>query len=213
MEEGNYKCYGCKETPCISPEICREKAKELIGKAMGAKTGGLYDQLIIKKMEQSRQYYTPDIEDLFIGYECEANLVSTAVSLLGEDVTKIEMLPIYERAVISSDPWGSFSISQALTCLNDSRLRTSYLTKEDIEKEGWKLTGKSIRLWFEKEGYFELPISPGHKVVKYILQLDLDYHGIHIEGFFGGESEGVLYEGLCPSINEFRKICKSLGIK
>mgnify|MGYP003350568303 CR=1 FL=1 len=80
---------------------------------------------------------------------------------------------------------------------------------QDIEKEGWKFKGKSIDVWFEKEGIFEMH---NFTVYKIVMHYNLNDHWMFIYAEDRG-SEYELFKGIISSINEFRKICKWLNIK
>lgn len=131
-------------------------------------------------------YYTPDVSDIFVGYECE----------------------------LEGCGWRSISISKhymsrALQKLKNGLLRTPYLTKEQIIAEGWEdVTPElNIGIW-----HFE----NGHRIVRYnfidkiawIMNVDFSRETTRPMGF---PDDGD-FRGKCPSINEFRKICKLLSI-
>lgn len=139
------------------------------------------------------KYYTPDIEDICVGYECE------------RDFSEIREAEDWKPTIIEQDDFKSFFIED---------IRVPYLTKEQIEAEGWKFKGKSVDLWWEKEGDFQIGNWTSYKIVM--------HYGM--KGHVGNQDcrlyiyaedrgdEHRLYEGNCPSINEFRKICKLLNI-
>ena len=78
-------------------------------------------------------------------------------------------------------------------------IRTPYLTKEQIEKEGWVNTEEGDNIYTRK-GPYELStitlIQDGKTTMFLVVARD-------------GKA---VYSGQCPSINEFRKISKLLGI-
>lgn len=136
------------------------------------------------------KYYTPAIEDIHVGYECETRQESG------------EWKKLTVTTSIGFHKW------QLPT------LRTPYLTKEQIEAEGW---------------IFEPPVD-GIKLASrpdFILKKNdtLTYNlyirdkRISIElytkrtGVWEMSSWVTIYSGSCPSINEFRTICKLLNIK
>lgn len=137
------------------------------------------------------KYFTPDIEDIHIGYECEL-LMNTNVSILNPTSNAPEFKPfIFEKNKI-----------ELLIKLYDS-IRVPYLTKKQIEAEGWKHTGGKLisganQLYEKKEKY-----SP-------VIIYSTDSRKIKIE-----DSEGnTLLETVeCKDINTFRLIQKLLGIK
>jgi hypothetical protein len=145
-----------------------------------------------KSMEQEK-YYTPSIGDIRVGYECEHYYPKDG----------------WKYVIIESDTrfkcWEDY--------IQENRLRTPYLTKEQIEGEGWKgiITGrfgavgcyrKEILNDGENFEGFDMYILPENKIR--ILKYSADIHS-------GGE-ESPVCEGKCPSINEFRFINKLLGI-
>lgn len=134
------------------------------------------------------KYYTPDIEDIRVGYECEYSTYDGAFHINQTDDIKIGSLTSDEVIDILQ------------YCVRDGKLwqvRTPYLTKEQIEKEGWLHTGgkllESADQTFEKEDY-QLTYSTSRKR----LWIYKEY---------------TIFNGTCSSINEFRLICKFLNIK
>ena len=118
------------------------------------------------------KYYTPEIEDLRIGYELE---------------------------VLRSKGWSKFTLvrTHLLDILTeDIEIPTPYLTKEQIENEGWILRSEGYSRNFYEKGEESLLV---HHVGHWIIITDL--------------SEEQIYKGDCKSINEFRTIMKLLNIK
>jgi hypothetical protein len=118
------------------------------------------------------KYFTPDIEDICIGYELEH------LSAAGYITTKFE--------IDSSLP-----ALQELIKLN--QVRVPYLTKEQIEAEGWERTGGIL---YRKNNY-DLGYREDNKRLK-IATIGKDSYNLFI--------------GECKDINTFRKIIKLLGI-
>ena len=90
-------------------------------------------------------------------------------------------------------------IERADMALNLKYLRTPYLTKEQIEAEGWICIGQNSYInnnfyYFKKDERF------------------LDFNGVTHEIKIAEDSEYPDYNGECKSINEFRFICKLLKI-
>lgn len=117
------------------------------------------------------EYFVPKIEDIRIGYECEVKW--------------------YTR---DNQEWRKFIVD--LETINNMKstqdVRTPYLTKEQIEAEGWK-SKKGIKALSKEEGFQMYMIEGTQEIV--IMQW-----------------EEAIFQGLCPSINEFRYICKLLKI-
>lgn len=136
------------------------------------------------------KYFTPDIEEMFVG--CEFEMDDTwggwKKLILTEDLLKNPLIGLgsgNERA-----PWYW-------------KIRVPYLTKEQIEAEGWKF----IKHHAEIEGYeFEKD--------EYSLYVEFDFRGeVYLKIYSGGYYDEVNYfSGKCKDINTFRKICKLLEI-
>lgn len=152
----------------------------------------------IRDFEEGKKYYTPDIEDIRVGYECECRL------------------PFHRdwlKEVISK--YDAIYFSAYMNYLKDSNLRTPYLTKEQIEAEGWKeLSYKSGkydgRLAWEKGNYFLILYEDNNTKLKGRIVIMLK--DVTLDPYTEFTSNGQVYLGKCPSINEFRTICKLLNI-
>lgn len=163
----------------------------------------------------NENYYTPSIEDIHVGYECEHTTDTLTFRVNNTD--KIIKDKLYPYDVINYLKWiieDGHEISEFI--------RTPYLTKEQIEKEGWvKLDNKfndTQRIVHIPD--YELKTEFG-SLRLYIPDLDKVYEDIRIEKYTKGNPNDVwsmssfytIYRGLCPSINEFRQITKLLNIK
>lgn len=145
-------------------------------------------------MEDSLKYFTPEISDIHIGYECEW------VDSRGD------WMPL--RVLNTQDIIDAF---------ND-KLRTPYLTKEQIEKEGWEVHDKTQysvenRIGFKKDNYF-LVLDTTKEIPKVSIMVsdpaalwkELDYKpGVVIPEYFAFTAE-------IKSINEFRTQMKFLKL-
>jgi hypothetical protein len=138
-------------------------------------------------------YYTPELSDLHIGYECEVKV--------GEGWEKTNLTD-------------SIQFPHVELRLSQGRLRTPYLTKEQIEAEGWKFLHMSQDLWFEKKGDFDFDNFYTSKLtMHYGAKSHIGYSDLRLTII--ADDRGLaykLFEGMCPSINEFRKITKLLRI-
>ena len=127
------------------------------------------------------KYFTPDIEDIRVGYEYE--------SLQKQEDGSEKWVPqkIVRRYDLEGD-WEGW--------LHYGIVRTPYLTKEQIEGEGWTkeksyFIKNNIYLFFEDKF---LEIDSGNP---------FSWEAIDSE---------ILFKGKCKDINTFRKICKLLEI-
>lgn len=136
------------------------------------------------------KYFTPDIEDLHIGYECEEHTPYST-----DEWSKV----IIEDFGSESD----FDLQRCRDFIFMDKIRVPYLTKEQIEAEGWKFIKK----------------HPGteccdFEMGKYYLDVDFDFReNIHLRIYDGEyENEFNYFSGKCKDINTLRKIIKLLGI-
>lgn len=131
------------------------------------------------------KYFTPGIEDIRVGYECE-------------------MLNGYGE-------WKPFKFEEHLYyegwAVDFGKMRVPYLTKKQIEDEGWTITHREYKEppykmdWVNaKKGGYTLWINLG--------LTDSMFLGIDKEGAVAG----ILFRGHCKDINTFRYICKLLNI-
>jgi len=140
--------------------------------------------------QETTKYFIPDLEDLRIGYECEIYEQTTDKTI--KDVKWHFIIVDKGNSIIGK----TIAINRIHHYLNSNKLRTPFLTKEQIENEGWKniTLPSSYGLHFEKE--------------RYRLQWLEKKKAIYI-----AEGLNIVYRGFCPSINEFKYICKLLKIK
>ena len=141
---------------------------------------------------QVDKYFTPNIEDIRIGYECELNKgmlpgLSEGWHLFKfENVDQIALLSQYKISAIT---------------------RVPYLTKEQIEAEGWEFEHgfNNITEHYEKEidkdSHYSLVISSENQIV--ITKAYRDGWTWKWNPFYAGE---------CRDINTLRYICKLLNI-
>lgn len=127
------------------------------------------------------KYFIPDIEELHIGYECEYYVHDFLNGF------------IWEVNTIDVD-------TMARICKTYKRFRTMirvpYLTKEQIEAEGWWMNGDNV---FVKED---------HVVIIYPTQNKIEIRHLGHPSY----TISSFYLGECKDINTFRKICKLLKI-
>lgn len=140
------------------------------------------------------KYFTPDIEDICIGYECEIN------DALGYKVDYIKCIIDDKVLVATSDnSFEASSLSSIIDMVNDGygRIKTPYLTKEQIEAEGWKIAAKDS-------------FTPLFRKSNFTLGYREEDNKLKIQTF--GENSYTLYYGKCKCINDLRKIIKLLGL-
>jgi hypothetical protein len=129
------------------------------------------------------KYFTPDIEDIHVGYECE-------ILNNKEKWNKINMPSIFIPKCVNK-------VTERNGWLETNKLRVPYLTKEQIEAEGWELSSEDKYLQFVKPNYSISYVEKLHLLIVIALE---------------EKQSDVKYSGTCKDINTFRKITKLLGI-
>lgn len=135
--------------------------------------------------EEELKYFIPEISDLHVGYECES----------------LNALPEEERYWIpyvvgeTTGTWNQFGGIR--WAVENKHLRVPYLTKEQIEKEGW-ISYQGSTLIALNKGDFYIWYSEFSK----ILSIDQGKH----------PNKRTRFIGECKDINTFRKLMKLLGI-
>ena len=155
-------------------------------------------------LTDKQEYYTLEISDLFVGYEFQMNHPDIAFKK-----------PETEGWCDSDTNWFDNDFEHIRECIEAGIIRTPYLTKEQIETEGWKFKGKSVDLWWEKEGTFDMG---SFRVYKIIMHYGMKGHigNQDLKMHIYAEDQGTeydLFRGIVTSINEFRKLQNWLGIK
>lgn len=140
------------------------------------------------------KYYQPTIKDLYIGYECEWQVDPSL-----EDKSE------YKSEIITRKGLEMYMTGKA----GVQYLRVPYLTKEQIEKEGFEsicISPKHLVANWYKKGLIRLKYFP---MTSYNIDGYLEIHSVGADEF----DFPTLYNGTCKCINEFRTICKLLNIK
>lgn len=150
----------------------------------------------------TEKYYTPKLEDIHIGYECQINF--HAEPLKESQYTNWNNYIITPKLIKQEKlEGGGYSLGVVGELLFDTKMdhfRTLYLTKEQVIAEGWEDITYDEKLeegWlFEKDTLHIRYFIPTSRI-----------------GIAGtGKDKKWYYNGTCNSINEFRKIIKLLGL-
>ena len=146
-------------------------------------------------MEQQAKYYTPDISDLHVGYECE--IFNGWNDKWEQKTITPALIDTLSKPAIPMERW----------------IRTKYLDVQDIESLGWSIEGggnildesepKRYYQWFRFRNpentlrfYFHyLEAKPSTIIIRKI-----SYH------------DDCIFEGTCKSINELKLLMKLLNI-
>lgn len=125
---------------------------------------------------QDIRYFTPSIEDIRVGYECEIQ----------------DYKERWEWTRAKDDMWRDFA-----SLIDNQKIRVPYLTKEQIEAEGWTSYQGSTLIALNR-GDFYIWYSEFSK----LLSIE--------EGKL--PRKRTRFIGECKDINTFRYISKLLGI-
>lgn len=162
------------------------------------------------------KYFTPEISDLRVGYECEiqTNYGYEAFNK-GEEIWN----PVTIKYKIEENNVYTHELTDIIHMFEDGvqPVRVAYLTKEQIEAEGWDYFPS---LLFEgqdgEDAFFEGFHRQINKDLWYTVIYESDSNNLWIQKrYYRNEVSQVwedLYKGKCKSINEFRTIIKLLEI-
>ena len=154
-------------------------------------------------------YFTPSIEDIKVGYEFEVLIENNWIECTIVDILSVGVkISGKDNSLISS--FTNF----------DGYIRTSYLTKEQIENCGFTLKHKSIDYWFQinEEKRFDTDLHNfcGYKAYDVFLNYGFHDRRLKIKSDFSGgggfDKAETLYDGECKCINELKQILKHIHI-
>lgn len=149
-----------------------------------------------QKAEDGR-YYTPEIEEFHVDFEME-----TCSWLKTSDDDS------WENYKITVENFNEF-MSIYVGDLYPTEFRAKYLDQTDIESLGFIFTGKSIDIWFQKEGNFDMYNWTSYKI---ILHYHLSDHLLTIYADDPGCDDFTLFRGICRNISELKAILKQINI-
>lgn len=146
------------------------------------------------------KYYEPEIEDLRIGDEVHIKDCGNYSNCEGCDFSAtVSGIMSYPNIwVISKNTQQEYE-------LYPQQIRVAYLTKEQIEAEGWEAAREHPTAHFKKDinkdSYFSLTLNADNQIV--ITKSFIDGWAWKWSPFYSGE---------CRDINTFRYLCKLLNI-
>ena len=186
---------------------------------------------------ESKMYFTPAIEDIKVGYECEkighGEFDTHFDIFLKEDATKEDYAKAWNDYYTSNRVQSSGYVLTAkdvidiLKFTGDLRsspgipirgfFRTRYLTPDQIEKEGWTNTTHPLNYGyytFTKQHIYTNKIRGVNFDYSIPVELSLSYNFISkvlIVNYDGGEFAGINHlDCICRDINTFRQLMKQL---
>ncbi len=152
-------------------------------------------KLVCEVYKENNKHFIPEISDLRVGYECEVQEIVSAISHCVDDIIKTDLTYDENWVKVSIDYPVYLKLHHYLELLESGHLRTPYLTKEEIEAEGWEET-VSHGVFGKKENKVGYLQCVGEPPLIWIAINDQEK-----------------YHGECKSINELHYICKLLKIK
>jgi hypothetical protein len=148
------------------------------------------------------KYFIPKIEDIRVGYECE-------IQVYGEDRWLKTIFSTLDFKSVLNKHGDIYSIPEYI--------RVPYLSKEQIEAEGWKFDSERNSLFLGEQQKFIKMIDEvlNYELTKFgtTILIQKVYPNMHNAN--GEEFEyksNILFFGECKDINTFRYICKLLNI-
>lgn len=150
-----------------------------------------------KNMEDSK-YYTPSLEEFHIGFEYEYCMNPESNTKFTKEIcdrTSIDiLLDDFEH-----EPKELFELTY----------RVKYLDKEDIESLGFKYIGKSIDIWFDLEGHFDMGTWTSYKCV---MHYNLKDHILCIN-MCDVECDSNVFRGVIKNKSELKKVLNQINVK
>lgn len=148
---------------------------------------------------QEDKYFTPSIEDIRVGYECE-------IWWNWNHIPENEWCFV---KILVDDP-KDFDIYDFISRIPKNEIRVPFLTKEQIETEGWRTSEPTPKATV----HWKLFITKGN-IIGGLLndgRLELTLRDVLLDDRTDTTSNGRIYLGECKDINTFRYTCKLLGI-
>ena len=134
------------------------------------------------------KYYKPDLDEFYIGFEFQNKLGDEWETEIFKDTNNLHSMYLNRDTI---------------------HLRVKYLDKEDIESLEFIHSGKSIDIWFNKKGSFNLGSWTAYSI---ILQYGLHDNRLRIYAEDPGMDDFVLFTGHIKNKSELIKLLKKLGI-
>jgi hypothetical protein len=175
-------------------------------------------------MEEDKRYYTPDISELYIGYELEAEDMSVGHENGVQWIKcKIEKATDPDRNTHDQifDPTTLAGIQSRDDVYVRNTFRTPYLNRQDIESCGWEDI-RDIDVYMGRPPMYTIGARKGNAMLGYqpkdhTLVITFRDPTRSIDGktdeYNYPETKNGQFRGECKSVNELRKIMQFIGIK
>lgn len=134
------------------------------------------------------KYYTPEMEEFHVGFECESTYCLIRDSGSKEEWVKY----IFNEENIS------YLLDAYVQDAYSTEFRVKYLDKKDIESCGWKDDENGF---FRKENFQLLTTDYSHFTI---------YRIYYKQG--GHRDDRIIFDGILKNISELKIILKQIGI-
>ncbi len=145
---------------------------------------------------ENNLYYAPEISEFHVGFDYEIKI---------KDNWRKKSTTISDFSPISD--YDGMSILEEDLISNIIRVKT--LDQSDIESLGWKYKSKSIDIWFEKEGTFNMGSWTAYKI---IIHYGLHDNRLTIYADDPGLEDYHIFRGTIKNKAQLKFIMKCLGI-
>lgn len=152
------------------------------------------------------EYFEPKKEDLRLGYEYEEFLPAW---------DKWESRKINELCN-DRDGMGGFAQAEFLIDFYPKYIRVKFLTKEQIEAEGWKAESQTLNNYLR--GIKKCSVKQGRMGHNWDYNIPVEFQFTYdtknciLKIMYISLDDLTWFEGECKDINTFRYICKLLNI-
>jgi hypothetical protein len=157
---------------------------------------------------QELKYFTPNVEDFRAGYSCEvlSEIRNTYGELAGTEWMPYTIKQGVNYTVRNNN--ASVTLSNVIMYPPLDKVRVPYLTKEQLEKEGWQIRNTALdnMIFIDKGNYMGVIRFMDEDVILGFALKD----PIKLDWMPDPENFRVTVP--CKDINTFRYICKLLGI-
>lgn len=155
---------------------------------------------------KSNKYYTPEIEEFYIGFEFEKKEIVSKNSFLEEDWVnqKCDIQDLFQ--VLKDYTEDNIFVKEDY--------RVKYLDQEDIESLGFNNMKRVTVDWYELEKHFEDGWSSyGYwNFIRLLHDRELNRIKIIAYEYRSDNDENLLYQGSCKNKSELKKLMKQLNI-
>jgi len=151
-------------------------------------------------------YYTPSIEEFYVGFEYE-QMFKIEESIIPEEVGQ----PMWVRQTCKKDDF-----NKVTNPIMAKYLRVKHLDKSDIVSLGWEFVNglKGLTEYYSSQYINRIYEEDGYMYWEVFLKYNVDLKRVTITANISdGSVEEKFFEGSCRNKSELSKIMKFLNIK